>query len=1561
MRRTRIAVTMCAAICFAAVAYGACPLITVGPRFLSDATLGQAYSQLLTESGAAIPFTYAIVSGALPTGMRLNLDRIEGSPAKAGTYTFDIRLTDTNGCTGQNTFTLKVIDPNGPSCTPLTTSPGTLPPGAVGQLYSTKIVAIGGQPPYNYTIARGDFPPGLALSGNVITGFPSTAGVFSFDLGVLDAKQCAGQQHYDLQIVDAGCPTDAPIILSPADGASPDGTQPIAFSWTSIDGAISYELLASVDNGATYTTIATIPDPNTTASSVSLAKGSYLIVVRVIRGPSCSTRSAALHLNVGGTGSCPTVPPSLTVPQSGASNLPSSVTFQWTAVATATSYTIFTSANGGPYQLIGTTGDTTLTKIVPGGTIDWYVEAQFINCPTLRSATNRFTVAQAQCGSGNIDLSAPANGSTTSSPVRFAWSGLPGATAYRLWFGGDGAPPTIIARTTSTSTTQSVPSGGANWFVEALFDDCPSAFSGHGTFTVSRAATCSNEAATLIAPGRGTDTDSPVTLDWNAVANAIGYRVWVGSAGQFVQAGFTAQTEMKLQLAPGTYSWYVDTLFSGCPAVSSQQSTFAINDNGGSCSGQAPSILAPINNGTAASPVTFSWTGAAGAAQYRVFASLNGAIPQLLGTTRGTTLQVSVPPGTISWFVEATFKGCPSTRSSQVRFTLPRAASCPTEKPQILSPTDGDSHITSPVTLSWTAVSNALRYVVVARQRNGAATVLGETTATTLQRDLPAGTTEWYVVALGAGCDPLSSERSTFNIPIPPGCTTRRPHPLAPADDSINVASPVHFAWTKSPGAISYRLFAASNGDEPALVTTTTSNEVTVPMPAGPVRWSVQAVFDSCPSLFSALNDVTVASKPSTCGNLDRPVAHVVAQVLSGSEFNVRWTGVTNASAYEVEEATAADFAKPLTQTFSGVSATFTHTVSSPAVFYYRVRAVSACSDDRSAFSKIVSTRVIPPNTVASKTRGTAEMGVQSTVEQTLTIPNASPLPTGFTATTDKPWLTVSPASGIINPGGITLTVKSDPRLLNVGANHGTVRITFQDIGAPSNRIGPSATTPPSAVPISISLVTPVAPDTKAGPPPDSLIVPAVAHAAGANGSQFQSDIRLANVSAQPQSYLINFTPTATDGTQTGTTTTIQVDPGQTAALDDLLSSFFGTAADGSAAGMLEIRPLTTTSTSSIFSAVPSSALTSVASSRTYNVTPQGTFGQFIPAIPFSQFVGKGSILSLQQIAQSAAYRTNFGLLEASGEPATVVFHVFDKDGNSIADIPQSLLPSEHLALNGLLAAHSITLDDGRVEVEVTSATGKVSAYASVIDNLSNDPLLVSPVLKSAVSTNRYVIPGVAYTNGIANWRSDVRLYNSGSSAVNATLVFYPQGAPGSPQARTVNIAAGEVKGLDNILNRTFGITDPSAGGSILVTTTGPTNLIASARTYTPVDVGTVGQFIPAVTTSDSIGNGDRSLQLLQLENSDAFRTNIGLVETTGNPAVAEVSLIFPDSKVTPVISFTLAPNEFVQFPLSAFGLTDSIYNARVSIRVVDGNGKVAAYGSLVDNLSKDPTYVPAQ
>jgi len=36
-------------------------------------------------------------------------------------------------------------------------------------------------------------------------------------------------------------------------------------------------------------------------------------------------------------------------------------------------------------------------------------------------------------------------------------------------------------------------------------------------------------------------------------------------------------------------------------------------------------------------------------------------------------------------------------------------------------------------------------------------------------------------------------------------------------------------------------------------------------------------------------------------------------------------------------------------------------------------------------------------------------------------------------------------------------------------------------------------------------------------------------------------------------------------------------------------------------------------------------------------------------------------------------------------------------------------------------------------------------------------------------------------------------------------------------------------------------------------------------------------------------------------------------------------------------------------------------YNARLSVRVISGEGKITAYGSVIDNQTQDPTYVPGQ
>jgi hypothetical protein len=139
--------------------------------------------------------------------------------------------------------------------------------------------------------------------------------------------------------------------------------------------------------------------------------------------------------------------------------------------------------------------------------------------------------------------------------------------------------------------------------------------------------------------------------------------------------------------------------------------------------------------------------------------------------------------------------------------------------------------------------------------------------------------------------------------------------------------------------------------------------------------------------------------------------------------------------------------------------------------------------------------------------------------------------------------------------------------------------------------------------------------------------------------------------------------------------------------------------------------------------------------------------------------------------------------------------------------------------------------------------------------------------------------------------------------------------------------------------------------------------LAVTARTYNQTSNGTYGQFIPAVTPAGSVGLSDnRVLQILQLESSDKMRTNLGFVETNGSPVTIEISAIPPDSKVAPKTQLTLAANQFIQLndALKSFGL-GTVYNARVTVKVLSGTGRVTAYGSVIDAATQDPTYVLAQ
>ncbi len=191
------------------VTTAALPMATVGVSY--SATLSAANGVPLSP-GSACPsggtagglastppsqgFCWSVVSGGAAlanAGLTVAAGgTISGLPTIPGTFLLTVQATDANGATAQAQVSLTVTLPS--SSSNLAASVSTLPQGTEGEPYVTTLGATGGTPPYNWAVAAGSLPPGLALgscpgsSCGVISGTPSAFGTFSFTLQVSDSS-----------------------------------------------------------------------------------------------------------------------------------------------------------------------------------------------------------------------------------------------------------------------------------------------------------------------------------------------------------------------------------------------------------------------------------------------------------------------------------------------------------------------------------------------------------------------------------------------------------------------------------------------------------------------------------------------------------------------------------------------------------------------------------------------------------------------------------------------------------------------------------------------------------------------------------------------------------------------------------------------------------------------------------------------------------------------------------------------------------------------------------------------------------------------------------------------------------------------------------------------------------------------------------------------------------------------------------------------------------------------------------------------------------------------------
>ena len=260
-----------------------CQTITVTNPGVNTGTVDAPFSQTFTKTGILGTVTWS-ETGALPAGITLNSATgvLSGTPTVKGTFPITVTATDTNGCSGNSSYTLTI------NCQTITvTNPG-VNTGTVDAPFSQTFTQSGAHGTATFTTAS-TLPAGLSLStAGVLSGTPTVKGTFPITVTVTDSNSCTGSgSTYNLVI---NCQT-----ITVTNPATTTGTAGTAFSQTFTQ--------SGAHGTATFTTASTLPTGFTLSTSGVLSgtttqHGTFPITVTVTDSNSCTGTSATYNLNI---------------------------------------------------------------------------------------------------------------------------------------------------------------------------------------------------------------------------------------------------------------------------------------------------------------------------------------------------------------------------------------------------------------------------------------------------------------------------------------------------------------------------------------------------------------------------------------------------------------------------------------------------------------------------------------------------------------------------------------------------------------------------------------------------------------------------------------------------------------------------------------------------------------------------------------------------------------------------------------------------------------------------------------------------------------------------------------------------------------------------------------------------------------------------------------------------------------------------------------------------------------------------------------------------------------
>jgi CubicO group peptidase (beta-lactamase class C family) len=457
------------------------------------------------------------------------------------------------------------------------------------------------------------------------------------------------------------------------------------------------------------------------------------------------------------------------------------------------------------------------------------------------------------------------------------------------------------------------------------------------------------------------------------------------------------------------------------------------------------------------------------------------------------------------------------------------------------------------------------------------------------------------------------------------------------------------------------------------------------------------------------------------------------------------------------------------------------------------------------------------------------------------------------------------------------------------------------------------------------------------GSAPVESWVPAVAHTTGVGDSIWRSDVGLLNRSTQTNAVRLRYY-NGWDVVERE----LELAPGESQVIPDAVDWF----------GRTGFGPL------QVFS---SEALT--VTSRTFNQSTVGTFGQSLDGVTATGGLESGESVVLMQLREDDEARTNIGILNQWRGFARVGVELYDDNGSLVQDDTWIIPPLHTVQVNRPYATfceganiESYATFCGRVDIESGYAVIKVRSgqdiyvYGSVIDNATGDPTAIP--MKGGNGSSRQWIAAAAHSGGAHGsvWRTDVCLLNRSSGTATAELRF--RRSDGDAAALVVEVADGEQVVVRDVVSE-MGM---SGSGSIEVFSDRP--LFASSRTYNASVDGSFGLFLDGVPVHAAARAGD-IVWLPQLQQNAAFRTNIGLLNT--GDIEARVRVFLYDASGNELISRwrTLEPSAWMQLqePFARLAERSDIESGTAVVEIASGHG-VIAYASVIDNATNDGTAI---